>query len=75
MKSTFLVPHQFSSDLLASSVEILKKTNKRLIAIIKKYGRKPPLRESAFKIALDIERSAGELNFHLAAENHPIPVS
>ncbi len=68
MKSTFLLPHQFPSDLLVSSVEMLKKTNKRLVAIIKKYGRKPPLRESAFKIALDIERSAGEFNFHLAAE-------
>ena len=34
MKSTFLLPHQFPSDLLVSSVEILKKTNKRLIAKI-----------------------------------------
>ena len=71
MKSTFLLPHQFPSDLLVSSVEMLKKTNKRLAAIIKKYGKKPPLRESAFKIALDIERSAGEFNFQLAAEKLP----
>jgi len=71
MKSTFLLPHQFPSDLLVSSVEMLKKTNKRLAAIIKKYGKKPPLRESTFKIALDIERSAGELNFHLAVEKSP----
>jgi rubrerythrin len=71
MKSTFLLPHQFPSDLLVSSVEMLKKTNKRLAAIIKKYGRKPPLRELAFKIALDIERSAGEFNFQLAAEKLP----
>jgi hypothetical protein len=71
MKSTFLVPHQVPSDLLVSSVEMLKKTNKRLATIIKKYGRKPPLRESAFKIALDIERSAGEFNFQLAAEKLP----
>ena len=71
MKSTFLLPHQFPSDLLVSSVEILKKTNKRLIAKIKEYGKKPPLRESAFKIALDIERSAGEFSFNLAAEKLP----
>jgi rubrerythrin len=71
MKSTFLLPHQFPSDLLVSSVEILKKTNKRLIAKIKEYGKKPPLRESTFKIALDIERSAGEFSFNLAAEKLP----
>jgi rubrerythrin len=71
MKSTFLLPHQFPSNLLVSSVKMLKQTNKRLISIIKKYGKKPPLRESTFKIALDIERSAGELNFHLAAEKSP----
>lgn len=68
MKSTFLLPHQFPSDLLVSSVEMLERTNKRLISILKKYSKKPPLRESTFKIALDIERSVGELNFQLAAE-------
>ena len=71
MRSTFLLPRQFPSDLLASLRQTLDKTNNRLILMIKKYGKKPPLRESAFKVALDIERSAGEFNFHLASEKSP----
>ncbi|MCP4253521.1 MAG: hypothetical protein GY775_08935 [Candidatus Scalindua sp.] len=71
MKGTFLLPRQFPSELLAPSMEMLGKTNNRLISMLKKYSKKPPLRESAFKIALDIERSAGEFNFQLAAEKSP----
>jgi len=71
MRSTFLLPRQFPSDLLASSRQMLAKTNNRLVSILKKYRKKPPLRESAFKVALDIERSAGEFNFQLATEKLP----
>ncbi|MHC4321762.1 MAG: hypothetical protein ACYST3_05750 [Planctomycetota bacterium] len=71
MRSTFLLPRQFPPDLLASSRQTLDKTNNRLVSMLKKYSKKPPLRESAFKAALDIERSAGEFNFHLAAEKLP----
>lgn len=39
--------------------------------ILKEYSKKPPLRELTFKVALDIERSVGELNFQLAAEKSP----
>lgn len=71
MRSSFLLPHQFPSDLLASSMEMLEKTNKGLISFLKKYSKKPPLRESAFKVALDTERSAGEFHFQLASERLP----
>jgi len=71
MRSTFLLPRQFPSDLLASSRQMLSKTNTRLISILKKYRKKLPLRESAFKVALEIERSAGEFNFQLATEKLP----
>jgi len=71
MRSSFLLPNQFPSDLLASSIEMLEETNKRLVSMLKKYRKKPPLRESAFKVALDIERSAGEFDFQLAAEKLP----
>lgn len=71
MRSTFLLSRQIPSDLLASSKEMLEKTNNRLISILKKYSKKPPLREAAFKVALDIERSAGEFNFQLATEKSP----
>ncbi len=71
MKGTFLLPSQFPSDLLAPSMETLQETNKRLISILKKYSKEPPLRESAFDIALDIERTSGEFNFQLASEKSP----
>lgn len=71
MRSSFLLPRQFPSDLLASPIKMLKKTNNRLVSILKKYNKEQPLRESAFKIALEIERSAGEFNFQLAAEKSP----
>ncbi|MDP6923397.1 MAG: hypothetical protein QGI94_01275 [Candidatus Scalindua sp.] len=71
MRSTFLLPSQFPSDLLSSSRQMLSKANNRLISRLKKYRKKPPLRESAFKVALDIERSAGEFSFQLAAEKVP----
>ena len=71
MRSSFLLPRQFPSDLLASPIKMLKKTNNRLVSILKKYNKEQPLRESAFKIALDIERSAGEFDFQLAAEKSP----
>ena len=71
MKGTFLFPSQFPSNLLASSMETLQETNKRLISILKKYSKEPPLRESAFDIALDIERTSGEFNFQLASEKSP----
>ncbi len=71
MRSTFLLPRQFPSDLLASSMKMLEKTNNWLTSILKGYSKKPPSRESAFKVALDIERSAGEFNFQLATEKSP----
>ena len=70
-KGTFLLPGQFPSKLLVSSVQTLCKTNNKLISLLKKYNEKPPSRESAFNIALNIEKSAGELHFQLAMEKSP----
>ncbi len=70
-KGTFLLPHQFPSELLVSSVQTLCETNNKLISLLKKYNEKPPSRESAFNIALNIEKSAGELHFQLAMETSP----
>ena len=70
-KSTFLLPRQFPSELLVSSVQMLYKTNNGLVSLLKKYNKKPPSRESAFNIALDIEKSAGEIHFQLAMEKSP----
>ncbi|MHC4183265.1 MAG: hypothetical protein ACYSWS_00940 [Planctomycetota bacterium] len=70
-RSTFLLPHQFPSKLLTPSIKILYKTNNRLISLIKRHNEKLPSRESAFNIALDIEKSAGELHYQLAMEKSP----
>ncbi len=70
-KSIFLLPHQFPSELLAPSVQMLCETNNKLISLFKKYNGKPPSRESAFNIALDIEKSPGELQFQQAMEKSP----
>ena len=67
-KGRFLLPDQFPSELLVSSVQTLCETNNWLTSLLKKYNEKPPSRESAFNIALDIEKSAGELHFQLAME-------
>ena len=71
MRSTLLLLHQFPAGIFTSSMKMLKKTNNRLILILKEYNKEQPLRESAFKVALDIERSVGELEFQLAAEKSP----
>jgi hypothetical protein len=52
-------------------VQALCKTNNKLISLLKKYNEKPPSRKSAFNIALNIEKSAGELHFQLAMEKSP----
>ncbi len=70
-KGTFLLPGQFPSELLVSSVQTLCETNNKLVSLLKEYNEKPPSRESAFNIALNIEKSAGELHFQLAIETSP----
>ncbi len=65
---TFLLSLQFPSEFLASSVQMLYKTNSKLISILNEYNKKPPPREKAFNIALDIEQSAGEIHYQLAME-------
>jgi ferritin len=61
----------FPSELLASSVQMLYKTNSKLILMLNEYNKKPPPREMAFNTALNIEKSAGELHFQLAIETSP----
>jgi len=65
-RDTFL--DQFPHKLLAPSVQTLNNTNNKLISLLKEYKEKPPSRETAFNIALNIEQSTGELHFQLAME-------
>ncbi len=65
-RGTFL--DQFPHKLLTPSLQKPCNTNKNLISLLKEYKEKPPSRETAFNIALDIEQSPGELQFQLAME-------
>jgi hypothetical protein len=65
-RDTFL--DQFPPKLLAPSLQKLNNTNDKLISLLKEYKEKPPSRETAFNIALNIEQSTGELHFQLAME-------
>ncbi len=64
-------PHQFPSELLASSLQMLYETNSKLILMLNEYNKKPPPREMAFNTVLNIEKSVGELHFQLAIETSP----
>ncbi len=59
---------KFPPKLLAPSLQKLNNTNDKLISLLKEYKEKPPSRETAFNIALDIEQSTGEIHFQLAME-------
>lgn len=59
---------KFPSKLLAPSIQMLNNTNNKLISLLKEYKEKPPSKETAFNIALDIEQSTGEIHFQLAME-------
>ncbi len=65
-RDTFL--DQFPPRLLATSLQELCDTNKKLISLLKEHKENPPSRETAFNIALDIEQLPGELHFQLAME-------
>ena len=67
-KGTSVLTLEFPVELLAPSVEMLYETNNKLISMLKEYRKKPPAREKAFSIALDIEELAGERHFQLAME-------
>jgi hypothetical protein len=48
------------------SMEDLQEANKELLSLLESYEKSPPTRETAFNLALKIERSAGEIHFQNA---------
>ena len=54
---------KFPLKLLHHNLRELKDTNSNLLSLINNFKDTPPSREEAFKIALKIENSAGELHF------------
>ena len=71
MRGTLLLLHQFPSEFLAPSVEMLYETNNKLISMFKGYNKKLCSRRMLFNIALEIEQLAGELHYQLAMETSP----
>lgn len=53
----------FPVEILPPSILELHQANQKLLSLIEQYDNKPPSREEAFKIALETERSAGEIHF------------
>jgi len=51
------------SQMLAPSLDALKKTNLKILSLVSEYNANPPSREAAFNVALKLELSAGELHF------------
>jgi hypothetical protein len=56
----------FPNEILHSMLEELQEVNQMLLSLHDKYKTSTPTREIAFNLALEIERSAGEIHFQRA---------
>ncbi len=70
-RKSFLVRGEFPHELLAPKLEMLISANKKLALLLKEYSKNPPSRETAFKVAFELENSAGEVHFQQAMEKPP----
>lgn len=70
-RKSFLLRGEFPHELLAPKIEMLITTNNKLASLLKKYSKNPPSRETAFKVAFELENSAGEVHFQQAMEKSP----
>ncbi len=69
LNETFLPVDAYPESLLLPRLEKLKAVNARLNNLLEKFREYPPNREEAFRIALEIENSAGELHFQKFIEH------
>jgi hypothetical protein len=70
-RKSFLLRGEFPSQLVAPKLEMLIAANKKVVSLIKEYSENPPSKETAFKVAFELENSAGEIHFQKAMENPP----
>jgi hypothetical protein len=70
-RKSFSLRGEFPRELLAPKIEMLIRTNNKLAALLKEYSKNPPSRETAFKVAFELENSAGEVHFQQAMEKRP----
>jgi hypothetical protein len=53
----------FPFGLISSDLEKLKYVNTKIASLVKKYHSNPPSEEEAFNVALELEKSAGEIHY------------
>ncbi len=63
LKEHFLPLGRVPADLLASSLETIRETNREIRELIEKHGRITPSREEAFQTACRLEEGAAEIHF------------
>lgn len=63
---SFMPKDLFPNEILPAELEELQEVNKELLSFLHKYEIFPHTRETAFNVALKIERSAGEAHFQTA---------
>ena len=59
----FMEAGLFPTEILPPFLLDLQEANDKLISWLEQYDNKPPSREKAFNIALEIERLAGEIHY------------
>ena len=69
-KEHFSPADEFPRELL-SPLKQLRDSNMQIVDLIKKCRRIPPSRETAFRIALDLERSSGEIHYQHFMSHDP----
>ena len=70
-KEVLLSCDEFPDEVLAPTLQEVIETNKKLLSMFKEFKDTPPSRKSAFKMAISLEESAGEIHFQYAMEKHP----
>ncbi len=63
LKEHFLPVGKVPEDLLASSLETVKETNRMIRGLLEKYRNTPPGLEEAFQVACRLEEGAAEIHF------------
>ena len=55
--------HEIIEEMLPSQLQDIREANEKISSYIDEYSSNPPSREEAFKVALEIEESAGEMHY------------
>ena len=59
----------FPKEILSNSLQELVDANKKLGSLIEEYRKQPPSRSKAFQVAIEVEKSAGEIHLLRAMES------